>query len=442
MNLQLQKTIFELTSSLTQYAPNKGARFLDHTVHALIQNPATKASFRRKNLSTLRKAGALRRVLILCDIHLGDAVMLQGFPTAIRDYFPKAETHYVVSRSAAPFVMDHPDISHLHALYQGKPLPSKEDHQKVRDLIRGGGFDLILNACPFLTPGQPLPRSGPVLDFLTHAPRLVENEVHPTQPNHFLYQSHRFLADLLGEFNPPQRGSFIRGARIFLTDADFDAAEGFLENLHWEKGRPVVLLNPDTASPFTKPPEDFCATLLARWTAQRIHVLVGEGHSDPGMGQRLISSLPLHLRTQAALVPSALPATTYAALTDMVDAFVSGDTGPLHWAAARKISRTHHRNFSNRTSVFCLFGATAPSMSGYDSKAAGFLPAWQDAESRTFISTPPCRNLTCMNKLYKTCVPPRCFEGLHASTVAQEILVILSERSIHHETPRTLLTTR
>jgi hypothetical protein len=169
---------------------------------------------------------------------------------------------------------------------------------------------------------------------------------------------------------------------------------------------------------------------------------VGEGHSDPGMGQRLLSSLPLHLRTQAALVPSTLSATAYAALTDKVDAFVSGDTGPLHWAAARKVSRTQNRVFFNRTSVFCLFGATTPSMSGYDSKTPGFLPAWQDAESRTFISTPPCRNLTCMNKLYKNCVSPRCFEGLSASMVAQEVLGILSERFKHRETPCSVLTTR
>jgi ADP-heptose:LPS heptosyltransferase len=440
MNTQLQKIIFEWTSSLTRYSPQKGAQFLDQTVRSLLQLPTVRDGFHRKNLSALHRAGHLHRVLILCDIHLGDAVMLQGFPTAIRDFFPNAETHYVVSRAAAAFVTGHPDITHLHALYTGKPLPSKDDLEKVGDLIRQGDFDLILNACPFFTPGRPLPRFGPVIDFLTHAPRLVENEDCPTQPNHFVYQSHRFLADLLDESNRPQRGSFMRGARIFLADADFDAADRFLKGLHWGIARSVVLLNPDTASPFTKPPEEFCATLLARWTSQGLRVLVGEGHSDPAMGRRLLSTLPLHLRAQTALVPSTLPATAYAALTDRVDAFVSGDTGPLHWAAARKESRTQRRAFANRTSVFCLFGATTPRMSGYDSRTPGYLPAWQDAESRTFVSAPPCRNLTCLNKLYKTCASPRCFEGLSASAVAGEVLASLSEKADHPRPLRVPLT--
>jgi ADP-heptose:LPS heptosyltransferase len=274
-----------------------------------------------------------------------------------------------------------------------------------------------------------LPTNGPVLDFVTHAPHLVQNEYHPTEPNHFLFQSHRFLASLLGELYPPKRATFLRGSRIYLEDTAVDCAEKFVENLSFRSQNPILLLNPDTASPFTKPPEVFCKTLLLLLTANGIHVLIGEGHTDRGIGQRLLSSLPPVLRDKAALVPSSLSATAYAALIDRVGFFVSGDTGPLHWAAARKESTTGLRSFANRTSVFALFGATPARMSGYDSQTPGFLPAWQNAVSRTFVSKPACRNLTCLGKLYKTCRSHRCFEGLSASGVATDILQVISSRT-------------
>lgn len=422
MNLTLQKQLFGLTSALTDLSPRQGARFLDATVRPLIQHPALRNAFHQKNLQVLRRAGTLRRVLILSDIHLGDAVMLQGFPAAIRDFFPEAETHYVVSRAAAPFVAGHPDVSVLHPLYRGGSLPSAEDHESVRSLIRDGGFDLIVNACPFFTPGHPLPTQGPLLDFLSHAPRLVENEYDPTEPNHFIFQGHRFLVSLLRELHPPRRAPFLRGARVFLDDASCDEAARFAEETPLTGREPRIFLNADTASPFTKPPEDFCADLLLRWTAHGARVWMGEGHTDRGIGRRLIEALPAPLRDRVRLVPAALPARAYAALIDHADVFVSGDTGPLHWAAARKESATGRRTFRNRTSVVGLFGATPPRMSGYDSDLPGYLPAWQGAPSKTFVSAPPCRNLTCLNKLHKTCRVHRCFEGMAAPRVAEAVM--------------------
>ncbi|HEX9901759.1 MAG TPA: glycosyltransferase family 9 protein, partial [Acidobacteriota bacterium] len=102
----------------------------------------------------------------------------------------------------------------------------------------------------------------------------------------------------------------------------------------------------------------------------------------------------------------------YAALIDCCDVFISGDTGPLHIAAARKISRTGRYPLRNRTAVLSFFGATPARLSGYDSGQPGFLAANQDAPSWTFVSRSPCRNITCLDKLYKTCAVVRCFEGL------------------------------
>lgn len=157
MDPALQKALFSLSSSLTERFPRAGARMLDTALVPLLAHPWLEAGFRRRNRAVLERVGAPGRVLVLADVHLGDAVMLEGLVTAVRDFFPAAETHYVVCRGARPFLEGHPDVSRLWPLYTGSPLPSEGDVAAVRDLLARGGYDLVVNACPSFVPGRPLP---------------------------------------------------------------------------------------------------------------------------------------------------------------------------------------------------------------------------------------------------------------------------------------------
>ncbi len=435
MNLTLQATLFGLTSSLTDRFPRFGAGLLDATLRPLVTHPWLETAFRRRNLAVLDRVGEPRRVVVLSDIHLGDAVMLQGLVIAVREFFPGAEIHYVVSRKARPFVAGHPDITWLWPVYSGAMLPTRGDFEAVRDVIASTHCDLVVNASPFFVPGRPLPKATPVLDFLTHAPRLVRNESHPTEPNHFLFQSHRFLTDLFVERQSGGRPADPKGARIFLDDEAVDEADRFIESLGADASDPRVLVNPDGASPCTRPPETVMSAVVRRLVEGGAFVLVGEGHTDAGVGIRIRDRLPAIFLGRTGIVPASMRAPAYAALLDRMDLFVSGDTGPLHWGAARKVSRTGRRLFSNRTAVFSLFGATPPRMSGYDSLQAGFLPAWQDAPSRAFVSHAPCLNITCLNKLHKSCRYLRCFEGAAPLSMADTALEYL-ERACPIHSPR------
>jgi hypothetical protein len=66
-----------------------------------------------------------------------------------------------------------------------------------------------------------------------------------------------------------------------------------------------------------------------------------------------------------------------------------------------------------------VFGATLPRMSGYDSSRPGFLAGNQDAPSWCFHVASGCHNITCLNKLYKTCRVVRCFEAIDVDAVAR-----------------------
>jgi ADP-heptose:LPS heptosyltransferase len=435
MNLTLQQTLFGLSSTLTEYFPRAGARLLDTAIMPIVTHPWLDAGFQRRNRAVLDRTGEPRRVVVLSDIHLGDAVMLQGLVMAVRDFFPAAEIHYVVSRGARPFVEGLPDVSRLWPIYTGSRLPSEHDLAAVRELIAATRCDLIVNACPFFVPGRPLPEENVVLDFVTHAPRILRNETDCAEPNHFLFQSHRFLSDLFIERWPCRRPGDPRGARLVLGDEAVDAADAFVASLQADRDEPWVLLNPDGASPYTRPPEAVLSALLRRLVEAGAFVLIGEGHTDAGVGIRLRGRLPAVFLERTRLVPASLPAPAYAALIDRTDAFVSGDTGPLHWAAAHRMSRTGRRSFWNRTAVFSLFGATPARMSGYDSVQPGFLPAWQNAPSAAFLSHAPCLNVTCVNKLFKTCRSVRCFEGCSPFSIADAVLTHL-ERSRSVSIPR------
>ena len=59
-------------------------------------------------------------------------------------------------------------------------------------------------------------------------------------------------------------------------------------------------------------------------------------------------------------------------------------------------------------------------MYGFDSKTTGFFAASQDAPSRVFAGKSPCRNITCINKLAKTCSQVRCFQGLDIDEIISE----------------------
>ena len=134
--------------------------------------------------------------------------------------------------------------------------------------------------------------------------------------------------------------------------------------------------------------------------------------------ERLLATLPTAMQQDVRIVPRSMPLDAYAALIDLADVFVSGDTGPLHLAAARRYARSGHHQFRNRTAVLSFFGATPPRMSGYDSFRPGYLAANQDAPSFCYQAVSPCRNITCVNKLFKTCATPRCFEHVDVDAIA------------------------
>jgi len=262
-------------------------------------------------------------------------------------------------------------------------------------------------------------------NFLTYAPTIVRNERQPFPINHFAYQTYRFTRDLLSLVAKPGRGEQFKDLRLTLDDSAVEQALWFASDAALSPDVPVIMFNPDAASRFTLMPFDKQADLLGHLAQSKASVLLGAGHSETGIGERLNASLALNSCARVKIIPTKLSLEAYSALIDFCDVFISGDTGPLHLAAARRYSRSGRYVFRNRTAVMGLFGATPSRMSGYDSLQPGYLPANQDAPSWSYTAGSPCRNITCLNKMYKTCLTVRCFEEVDVEGLAGRIMTYL-----------------
>jgi len=418
---RLHQKLFHLSSVITTRFPRLGSAILDSILVPLVGNPLLAWHSRRHDLALLKNVRAFRRILVVADIHIGDAIMMQAPISALRDFFPHAEIDYVIKKNVVSLIEGNPEISRIIPLYTGSRLAADSDRQGVRDITHGGAYDVCFNFHPFLDGSSLFPPDLTVVHFVNHAPVLVRNEFHPVAPNHFLYQAHRFVHERLSPLFSLKRSEPLTGVAIRLSDAAVDEAARFIRDAGIATNAPRVLLNPDAASPYTRLPFEGHVELLSRLSALSVPILVAAGHTEANIGVRLKDALPAAQQRDIHVVPSTMSLDGWSALIDFADAFISADTGPLHLGAARKVSKSGSRTFRNRTAIHGVFGATPARMSGYDSSLPGFLPANQDAPSHTYVAGSLCRNITCLNKLYKTCKTIRCFEALDLDVIGSTI---------------------
>lgn len=416
-----QKILFHLTSVVTTWFPRGGAWFFDHTIPPILGSRFLVDRTLRKSLGDLKKVKKFERILVIPDVHIGDAIMMQAAVSAFRDFFPDARIDYVIKKSIACLIEGNPDISNLYPVFTGAPFPNENDVAEIQKLVGENQYDLCFNCSPFFEDNRLFPEGQAIMNFMDIAPQLVRNEIDQTGINHFLFQSYEFPRKLLLSAHSPQRTTPYTGAPLTLSDKSIEEAKDFLKAHGISGDRPVFFLNPDTASTFTRIPFDYQLAILKHFAQMDLWVLLGAAFTAKDIEKRLWEGLSEEEKKKVIIVPTGLSIDSYCALIDFTDVFLSGDTGPLHMAAARKVSKSGNFKFRNKTFVISVFGATPSRMSGYDSTDPLFPPANQDVISRTYVSQSPCRNITCVNKMAKTCQKVRCFEVLDVESIYRDV---------------------
>jgi ADP-heptose:LPS heptosyltransferase len=426
---KLQKFLFHLTSLLTTWFPRFGAWFFNTTLPPIVGNKFLVRYLDRKNLKALQKVEKFERILVIPDVHIGDAIMMQAAVTAFRDFFPNARIDYVVKKAVACILEGNPDVSNLYPVFTGAPLPNQSDIEHVKRIVAENHYDLCFNCSPFFEDGRLFPPGQKILNLMSVAPQMVRNDIEQKGNNHFLFQSYEFPRRLLEKLRPVQRPDKFKGVPLTLADTAIDEAKAFLSSHGITGDGPILFFNPDTASQYTRIPFEKQVEflkLLARLPGQ---ILLGSAFTARGIEAQLIEKMTTQGKSKFTIVPTSMSLDGYSALIDFTDVFISGDTGPLHMAAARKVSKSGNYPFRNRTFVISIFGATPPRMSGYDSTHPLYPAANQDTLSKTYVSESLCRNITCVNKMAKTCKVVRCFEVLDIQTIFSDIQAYLNKLS-------------
>ncbi len=423
---KFQKVIFHLTSVLTQWFPRSGARFLNALIRPVLGHKLLVRGIFNKNTEIVKSVKHFRKILVIPDIHIGDAIMMQGAVKAFRDFFPEARIDYVIKQSMGGLIMGNPSITNVYPRFTGTVFPTPGDIQSLQELVSKNNYDLCFNASPFFENAKLFPKDQVFLNFMTVAPQLLRNELDRTGINHFLHQSYTFIDKLLAGRGFTNTAKTFKGVSVTLSDKAIEEAKAFLREENVPQNQPIVFLNPDTASPYTLIPFEFQAQILKKLLMMDCTVFLGASFTHKEMGRRLLKTLSQAESCKLFLPPPTLSIEAYASLIDFADVFISGDTGPLHIAAARKVSLSGNFKFRNTTFVISVFGATPSRMSGYDSTNSLYPPSNQDVLSKTYVSESPCRNITCVNKMLKTCEKARCFEYVDVEKMIWDIQIYLS----------------
>ena len=423
---QFQKFLFHLTSIVTTWFPKSGAWFFNTFIPPIGGNKLLLRYIYRKNLKVVQSVKKFERILVIPDIHIGDAILAQGGLKVFKDFFPDARVDFIVKKSVAPFLEGNPSISNLYPVFNGLIFPSESDLENVKRIAAENNYDLCYNCSPFFENESLFPKGQKILNYVTIAPQIIRNEMDQTGNSHIVFTCYDFAYRYLSTHHKIQRNEKFTGVPLTLSDKAIQDAKSFLADHHISQNKPILFLNPDTASIYTRIPHHDQVAILKNLASLDCSILLGVGYTAKNIETELLEKMTAEEKAKITIVPTTISLDAYGALIDFCDVFISGDTGPLHIAAARKVSKSGRYRFRNKTFVISIFGATPSRLSGYDSTNPLYFGANQDVLSKTYVSESPCRNITCVNKMSKTCKKVRCYEFLNTDIISSDIQTYLS----------------
>ncbi len=375
--------------------PKKGAQIIDDFFLNFVGHSFTNKFFLRQNLVKIKKIGNLSKICVLADVNLGDAIIIQAAVRALRESLPKATIDYVIAKSAKDLIEGNPMISNLFPVYSKSSTPSSEDIKNLKDILFKNNYDVVLNFCPFLNHKDVNLSQKKTIDYTGLAISLLNNQKDQMTKNHMTYRIYHYTRSLFERNNSNEN---YKGESIYISQKAIIDANYFFKknNLHSDSIK--ILFNPDTNSRFTRVPLNIQIALLEKLSKLPCDILLDSGHVTKGIEQIILSSLSVEARKKITIIPTSIKLDTYAALIDNCNFFITGDTGPLHIAAAMKICKSKDFVFKNQTSIISIFGATPPKIYGYDSNKSGYLPANQKSSSFTLVSESDYRSIACIIK--------------------------------------------
>ncbi|MDZ7724366.1 MAG: hypothetical protein U5R06_16575 [candidate division KSB1 bacterium] len=117
----------------------------------LIYNQQVNGFLRVKEYLSLSRLHKLDNILVIADVNIGDAVMIQTAIEALRYYFPDAEIDYMYNSIVGDILAANPAISHSCPIFKSSTdLQNRKNVLKINDLLTDHHYNLILNFSPVI----------------------------------------------------------------------------------------------------------------------------------------------------------------------------------------------------------------------------------------------------------------------------------------------------
>lgn len=401
--------------------------FLDWTLKRLSSSQMIHSLLKAREDKHFRNINGLKRILIVPGINIGDALMAQPFIAPLKKSNPEIEISYLYQRRGYPLIRANPYIDRHLPLMKSIGYPSRRDFKSLKKVIENYNYDLIFNFCPYFS-SKDFKSAHTVVIYPT---RLIANVINAYASNksraQILFHMKRFANECVSHITPGaedevRNGSYFSSNDIYVSGERMLRAKKIMQRLNINPRSKKILFNPDTSCAYTRIPFKFQVELIRGiLSADKINLLLSCGFSFPNIERELLKTIPLSLTKKITVIPKNTPIDVFASLIDHSHMFVTGDTAPLHIAAARRVTVDSDSYFNNSTAVVGIFGATSGKIYGYDSYSDAYLPSAQDAPSKIFEAHPECKNLTCIDKIFKACPDVRCFEGLEPEPIIDYI---------------------
>jgi hypothetical protein len=388
----------------------------------------------RRATASLERVTAMGRALVVADTNIGDALLLQPSIAALRHRFPACRVDYVCNHKMERLIGGDPTIDTTHAVLRGGPDDRPANAERLQAVLENGRYDLVLNFCPFLSNRDLAVSGAAVVQPLAFAIELLRS-YRDGDLAAMPFRVMTWVDDLTRRIPAvaPSRdvAPVYSGTRIFVSAAsDARAARVFGEH-GLDDASVVVFVNPDTSNYTTFAGARFNTDVIRRLLcSSRIHkVVIGRGFTFAGVETEIVEALSPRERERVLVCPESLSLDDFAALVDRCAAYIGGDTGPLHLAAARKVDPEGLVSYRNRLAVVGVFKATDPKIYGYDTDRADMVDSSQSAPAITVEARPPCKNLTCsMQRISASCPALACQDDLRADETADRAIFAISER--------------
>ncbi len=398
----------------TRFFPHYGWRIIDGLILFLGGNTLVYTTVLALYRRRIKHSRAPKTICVLADVNIGDAIAMQGAISALHDFFPDATIEYVVGKSSLPLIINNPYITHIYPLYTTAPFPDKKAKDAIAKLMDEKRYDLIVNMSPFLS----LKTASPHIGFLGLAFFMLYQRAHKKRV-HLFSSPYTFIHTILKPLYTPAQKTPYTHPLLFLPKNALLNAQQILSQRK-EQG-PVIFFNGETISPYTRIPHNIQHTLIEKLLSLPCSLIIPFHKDTPDNLTGYIQTLPKEKQTKCIFLPIPMELDTYAALMDASDLVLSGDTGPLHIAAAHKESIDDTYSFKNDTALYAIFGATDAYMYGYDSFRPLYTPASQSAPSRVYIGSRRYRTLAHINKNSIYGEPSLFFDDIDVDVIISDI---------------------